>query len=200
MKAKSFIFRLQILLTVVLLVSGCSRDLLVSRQQINQMDLVKVGAPDRELPAPAKSVTQEVAVVSEKALQVPADEQESVAAIPVRSELNPGVKYSGMMKSLNIPFPGNRSNAVKVSKIRSEGTETFRKILSADKENLTRMDRHDSRASETHPNFNLLRLILFILVVLLAIAILELILPGNLVYITLLVLLIAGILYFLGGI
>lgn len=201
MKKNLLLSKFLLAVLMVTLFSSCTRDLLVSKREIRNMDLVKVGAPDREIPevtAPdgkSRQFVQESTPVADHTGDLTED-----AGTSAESDQTVAPDNSSSETAIAITLPLEKIKAKKIKRAATAAREHTLKFVPAEKATKTVMDKIQKGKKPVKPGINLIRLILYIVVVLLVIAILQLILPGNLVYIVILVLLLAGLLYFLGEI
>jgi hypothetical protein len=201
MKKHDALLKLFILLIMIPLFSSCTRELLVSREGIRNLDLVKVESQDRQPVNKEKPAGQPTSVTAEAIPEQPLEQP---------SEINVSqVQAKELERQANIPVTNRQirklvSQQAHAMDVASQGKSTANQT---DKRGINplkkghQLQNKQSKEGQTtqNPGSDLLRILLYVLIALLIISILGILLPGYLVGIVVLVLLIAVLIYLLGG-
>lgn len=204
MKKPDALLKLFLLLILIPLFSSCTRELLISREGIRNLDLVKVESKQRQLVKKENPVIQaeqptEVAAeaIPEKPLAIPSESDVIRKRVtePEASGQTP-MNIRQIRKAIS---QQHQTTGLSTEESTSGDASTRLNLLSSDKGQKKIRDKVSKDYSAKKPGSDLLRILLYVLIALLIISILGILLPGYLVGIVVLVLLIAVLLYLLGG-
>jgi membrane-associated HD superfamily phosphohydrolase len=198
MRTKRILFRMMMLMVMVGFFSSCQRDVLISKREVRNLDLVKVATAERPVKQPAVKVT-EVEEDQQIATSVPETSEE--ASIP--SGLSDNVETVAAKTAI----PVLQSVPVKVARqaIRNTTQKAMSQVVATasplvkPKQTLSRSEKQElKKVGKKSNDVDLVRLILYLLAALLIITILNILFKGYFLSIVGLVLVILLILWLLG--
>jgi len=200
MRTKRILFRMMMLMVMVGVLSSCQRDVLISKREVRNLDLVKVETAERSIPnRPARMVA-----VEQQAQVATADAAESTTLTPAPEAIStPEATASAAVnvKSIrNIPAGKMARQAIRntTQKAMDQVAATASPLVQP-REKLNQNEKSELRkAGKKSNDVDLVRLILYLLAALLIITILNILFKGYFLSIVGLVLVILLIFWLLG--
>jgi hypothetical protein len=199
MRTKRILFRMMMLMVMIGVFSSCQRDVLISKREVRNLDLVKVETADRPVRQPAGKTTM-VHKQDQVATNMTPEANEDVQLPDALSKIDESV-------TITASIPVLQSVPVKVARqaIRNTTQKTMSQVVATasplvkPKQTLSRSEKQELKKSGKKSNdIDLVRLILYLLAALLIITILNILFKGYFLSIVGLVLVILLILWLLG--